>query len=93
MNYEEEIALLKRRIEILEKTENKRIAKRRRENIFKLIKFILVISIISFVCGYFYINYVRPYKEKIDKVNEKVDQIEEFVDDKLDFLQNLNPFL
>lgn len=92
MNYEEQILALKKRIEVLEKAENKRIKKREREIIFKIIKFIVIVGVIVFGINYVYKNYVIPYKEKIDKFEEKVDAVEDFVSDNLDIIDKINPF-
>ena len=92
MNYEEKIKELTERIEVLEKAENKRIAKRKIKTIFTTIKFVIIIGILLF--GYIYINnhYIKPYKEKIDYVNNKVNSIESFIDDKWKTIQKYNPF-
>lgn len=92
MNYEEQILELKKRIEVLEKAEHKRITKRKREIIFKITKFTLIMGLIFFGSGYVYNNYVLPYKEKIDKFEEKVNTVEDFVSDKWDIIQDFNPF-
>lgn len=92
MNYEAQIKELSERIAKLEKAEQKRINKRKREIIFKIIKFILIIIII--LTGYIYINnnFIKPYKEKIDYVDQKVDTVEKFINDKWNDLQKYNPF-
>ena len=92
MNYEEKIKELTERIEVLEKAENKRIAKRKLKMIFTTIKFVIIIGLLLF--GYIYINnhYIKPYKEKIDYVNDKVETIESFVNDKWQSIQKYNPF-
>ena len=92
MNYEEQILELKKRIEVLEKAEHKRIVKHRREIIFKIVKFLVIVSVITFGILFVYNNYVKPYKEKIDEYTEKIDSVESYVEDKLDMIQNWNPF-
>lgn len=88
MNYEEKIQELSERIAKLEKSENKRIAKRKRDITFKIIK--LVILVILLFMGYIYL--IKPYKEKIDNVNQKVNTVESFVNEKWEALQKYNPF-
>jgi hypothetical protein len=92
MNYEEKIKELTERIEVLEKAENKRIAKKKLEITVRIVE-ILVIIIVLFL-GYIYVNntYIQPYKEKIDYVNDKVEDIEEFVNSELDIFKKYNPF-
>ena len=92
MNYEEQILELKKRIEVLEKAENKRIAKRKREITFRIIKFIITVVIIVIISSYVYNNYIKPYKEKIDNFEQKVDTVEDFVTDKWEIIQDFNPF-
>lgn len=92
MNYEEQILELKKRIEALEKAENKRIAKRKREIAFKIGKFFVIVILIVAGCNYVYSNFVKPYKEKIDYVDQKIDSIENFVDEKWNAILNYNPF-
>ena len=92
MNYEEKIKELTERIEVLEKTENKRIVKRRISIGLNILKFIIIIGLLLF--AYIYVNnhYIKPYKEKIDYVNEKVETIQSFIDNKWQSIQKLNPF-
>ena len=92
MNYEEQILELKKRIEVLEKAEHKRVIKRKREIIFRITKYVVIIGLIIFGISYLYNNYVLPYKEKIDNFEEKVDTVEDFVSDKWDIIQDFNPF-
>lgn len=92
MDYEAQILELKKRIEVLEKAEHKRIIKRKRKIIFSIIKYVVIIGLIILSISYLYNNYVLPYKEKIDKFEEKVDTVEDFVSDKWDLIQNFNPF-
>lgn len=92
MNYEEQILELKKRIEVLEKAERKRIIKHRRTIIFTVIKYCLIIIILVIGCSYVYNNYIKPYKEKIDNFEQKVDTVEDFVTDKWEIIQEFNPF-
>ena len=82
MNYEEKIQELTKRIIILEKAEQKRINKRKREIIFQIIKFTLLILIL--LSGYIYINNkpIKPYQERIDYVDKKINNVENFLDEK-----------
>ena len=93
MNYEEKIKELTERIEVLEKAENKRIAKRKIRLIWNIVKTVIILGAILF--GYIYINihYIKPYKEKIDYVNDKVENIQSFIDDKWQSIQKLVPFI
>lgn len=92
MNYEAKIQELSERIAKLEKAENKRIAKRKREIAFKVTKVLVVIILL--IMGYNYINnnLVKPYKEKIDYVDQKINNVESFVNEKWESLQKYNPF-
>lgn len=92
MNYEEKILELEKRIAILEKAENKRIAKRKMQIAFEIGKLTLLIVLI--VCGYIYIHnsFIKPYRENIDYFNEKIENVENFIDDKLDVINKYNPF-
>ena len=92
MNYEEQISELKKRIEILEKEENKRKAKRKRKIIFEIVKFLIIIGLIMGGYLYIYNNFVKPYKEKIDYFEQKVDNVENFIDKQWDNIQKYNPF-
>lgn len=92
MNYEEQILELKNRIEVLEKAEHKRIVKRRREIIFKVVKFLLIIILLVWGCSFVYNNYIKPYKDKIDSYIEKIETYESYIDEKLDIIGDLNPF-
>lgn len=92
MNYENEILELKKRIEVLEKAEHKRIVKRRNEIIYNIVKFLLIIGLLVFGSIYVYSNFIKPYKEKIDSYTEKMDKAESFIEDKLGTLQGFNPF-
>ena len=90
--YEEQILELKRRIEVLEKAENKRIQKRKIEIAFDVFKFLLIVILLLVVYIYVYGNYIKPYKEKIDYVEEKIENVENFVSDKWDLINKYNPF-
>lgn len=93
MNYEEKIQELTKRIIILEKAEQKRINKRKREIIFQIIKFTLLIVIL--LSGYIYINnkLIKPYQERIDYVDKKIDDVENFLDEKwVEILNKYYPF-
>lgn len=83
MNYEEKIRELTERVEKLEKSEYRRVVKRRIEIITKVV--IGLIIIVLLVMAYIHINntIIKPYKEKIDYVNEKVDNVQGFIDNKL----------
>ncbi len=89
MNYEEQILELKKRIEILEKAEHKRVVKRRREIIFRIVKFVVVTGVLVWGILFVYNNYVKPYKEKIDYYGEKIDNVESYVKDKIDVFGNI----
>ena len=89
MNYEEQILELKKRIEVLEKAEHKRVSKRKREIIFKIIKFVVVTFVLVLCIFFVYNNYVKPYKEKIDYYGEKIDTVESYIKDKLDIFGNI----
>ena len=91
-NYDEQILELKRRIEVLEKAENKRIRKRKMEIAFGIGKFLLVIILLLLGYVYIYGNYMKPYKEKIDFVENKINSVEDFVSDKWDLINKYNPF-
>lgn len=88
MNYEEKIQELSKRIAILEKAEQKRINKRKREITFKIIKITLIIVVL--ITGYIYINnkLIKPYKEKIEYVDSKIEHVESFLDKKWSDLFN-----
>ena len=92
MNYEEQILKLEKRIEVLEKAEHKRIVKRRREIVFKVVKFLVIITLLVWGITYVYSNFIKPYKEKIDNFEEKVNTIEDFVSDKWGIIGDFNPF-
>lgn len=92
MSYEEQILELRKRIEVLEKAEKKRIIKYRRAIVFKLTKYCLIVIILIVGCSYVYNNYIKPYKEKIDNFEQKVDTVEDFVTDKWEIIQDFNPF-
>lgn len=92
MNYEEQISELKKRIEVLEKAEHKRVVKRRREIIFKLVKFAATIVILVLVALWVYNNYIKPYQEKIDYYDEKIKNVESYIKDKSDFFDNFDLF-
>lgn len=87
MNYEEKINELNERIIKLEKAEHKRIIKKRIETIFNIVKLLIIVILLIKV----YI-YIKPYKEKIDKIDKKVDNVENYVKDKWEGLQKYNPF-
>jgi len=88
MNYDEQILELKKRIEFLEKAENKRIMKKKRDFAFKIGKFILIVILLFLG----YINFIKPYKEKIDYFEQKINSVEEFINEKLDVLGDYNSF-
>jgi len=92
MNYEEQILELKKRIEVLEKAEHKRIVKRRNEIIYNVVKFLLITGLLVFGSLYVYTNFIKPYKEKIDSYTEKIDNVESFIEDKLGMFQGFSPF-
>ena len=77
MSSEEKIKELTERIEVLEKKEHRREVKKTIGLVWGLIKLGAFIAVI--IIGY---NYIKPYKEKIDKVNEKVDSVENYINDK-----------
>ena len=77
MSSEEKIKELTERIEVLEKKEHRREVKKTIGLVWGLIKLGAFIAVI--IIGY---NYIKPYKEKIDKVNEKVDSVESYINDK-----------
>jgi hypothetical protein len=88
MNYEEQILELKKRIELLEKQEKKRNAKKKLKIIFELSKFLIIIIII----GLIYFNYIKPIADKINYVEDKVGNVEDYIDEKIDLLNKFNPF-
>ena len=92
MDYEQRILELEKRIQFLEKMENKRITKRKIKIIFEVGKLLLLVTLI--VGGYMYIynNYIKPYKENIDYFNEKIENVENFIDEKWDLINKYNPF-
>ena len=92
MNYEEQILELKKRIEFLEKAENKRIAKRKRDVVFGIGKIVLLIIVLVGAYFYVYNIFLKPYKEKVDYINNKIDSVEDFVNDKLNIIDKHNPF-
>lgn len=92
MDYEKEILELKKRIEVLEKAEHKRIVKKRNEIIYNIVKFLLITGLIVFGSIYVYSNFIKPYKEKVDNYTEKVESVESFIEDKLGTLQGFYPF-
>ena len=77
MSSEEKIKELTERIEVLEKKEHRREVKKTIGLVWGLIKLGAFIAVI--IIGY---NYIKPYKEKIDKVNEKVESVESYINDK-----------
>ena len=83
MSSEERIKQLEERIEVLEKAEHKRTVKKTISLIWGLIKLGVFIALI-FVAW----SYIKPYKEKIDKVSEKVDSVEKFISDKFSGFKN-----
>ena len=92
MDYDKKILELQRRIEILEKAENKRIAKKKRQIIFEICK--IAVFLIILVLGYcfVYIKFIKPYKEKVNFINNKIESVEDFVNDKLNVIDKYNPF-
>ena len=92
MNYEEKILELQRRIEVLEKAESKRIAKRKRQIVFEVCKVAVILGIVVLFGIYVYSNWVKPYKEKVDFVNDKIESVEGFVNDKLSIIDKYNTF-
>lgn len=89
MTNEEKIEELNKRIEILEKAENKRIAKRKIKIAYEITKIIILIAIL--LTAYLYVNnkIIRPYQEKVDFINEKLDNAQGFVEDKFSDFKNL----
>ena len=92
MNYEEQIKELTKRIEVLEKSEHKRVVKKRNEIIFKVVKFVVIVSLLVWGGLYVYNNWVKPYQEKIERYEEKMEKVESFIDEKWSAIQNWNPF-
>jgi len=93
MNYEEKIQELTIRIEQLEKAENKRVMKKKREMTVKILKIVIILSLILTICFYIFNNIIKPYKEKIDYIDQKINTIENFIDEKWDAIQKYNPFI
>lgn len=89
MNYEEQILELKKRIEVLEKAEHKRIVKRRREITFRIVKFVVVTIALVWGILFVYNNYVKPYKEKIDNYYEKIDNVESYIKDRINIFDDV----
>ena len=92
MNYEEQIMELKKRIEVLEKAEHKRIVKKRNEIIFRVVKSLVIVIALVWGSLYVYNNLIKPYKKKIDRYEETIEKVEAFIDDKWGAIQNWNPF-
>ena len=92
MNYEEQILELRKRIEVLEKAEKKRITKKKLEITLGIVKFLVIVIVLVVGWWYLYNNYIKPYKEKIDYFEEKVDTVENFVSEKWDTINKYNPF-
>ena len=88
MNYEEQIIELKKRIEFLEKEENKRISKKKIKIGFEVSKILIVV----FLFGIIYFNYIKPIKDKIDYVEDKISGVETFIDEKISLLDKFNLF-
>ena len=78
MNYDLKIKELTERVEKLEVAEKKRVAKRKREIAFKIIKFVVIIALLGL--AYYYINtkIIIPYKEKIDFINDVFKKIQDY---------------
>ena len=89
MNYEEKIQELTKRIEKLEKAEQKRIIKKRIEIITRISMFLIAIIVIFLLWNYVNNSYIKPYKESIDKVNEKIDTIDNYLDDPIGKIKNI----
>ena len=89
MNYEEKIQELTKRIEKLEKAEQKRIIKKRIEIITRISMFLITIIVIFLLWNYVNNSYIKPYKESIDKVNEKIDTIDNYLDDPIGKIKNI----
>ena len=89
MSSEERIIELEKRIEILEKAENKRIIKRKFKIAYEVIKILIILGLLLF--GYIYINnkIIKPYNEKMDYINDKVNTVENFVEDKFSSIKNI----
>ena len=89
MTNEEKIEELTKRIEILEKAENKRIAKRKIKIAYEITKIIILIAIL--LTAYLYVNnkIIRPYQEKVDFINDKLNSAQEFVEDKFSDIKNI----
>ena len=89
MNYEEKIQELTKRIEKLEKAEQKRIIKKRIEIITRISMFLITIIVIFLLWNYVNNSYIKPYKESIDKVNEKIDTIDNYLDNPIGQIKNI----
>ena len=89
MTNEEKIEELTKRIEILEKAENKRIAKRKIKIAYEVTKIIILIAIL--LTAYLYVNnkIIRPYQEKVDYINDKLNNAQGFVEDKFNDFKNI----
>ena len=86
---EEKIEELTRRIEKLEKEENKRQTKKKLKIAIEIGKILTIIIII--LIAYININnkIIKPYKEKIDYVENKVTDIDNFVKEKYEYIKNI----
>ncbi len=92
MDYELKIQELTERIEKLEKAEAKRVAKKKMEIAFAIVKLVVIVGLL--VAGYIYVNntLIKPYKEKVDFVEEKVNTVNDFIQEKWDVIKKFSIF-
>ncbi len=89
MSNEEKIIELTKRVEELEKAENKRIKKKKIKIAYELTKIAIIVGALLY--GYIYINVkvIKPYKEKVDAINNKVDETKEYLNEKVDQFKSI----
>lgn len=83
-----EIIVLKQRVAELEHQEAKRKAMARISLIYKIVKVLVIIMLVLY--AYNYVNTkIKPYKEKIDKIEEKVDIAQDVAKTTKDKISNI----
>ena len=89
MSNEEKIIELTKRVEELEKAENKRIKKKKIKVAYELTKIAIIVGVLLY--GYIYINVkvINPYKEKVDAISNKVDETKEYLNEKVDQFKSI----
>ncbi len=90
---------LTKKVEFLEKQENKRIKSKNFKTFLKILKIAIIIGIVLFIGIKINNKIVKPTREKLDfveekikVVDEKVDGVGDFLKDKVDSIKGLNPF-